>query len=77
MRSTLREQPAPLPEADRHLLADRFVRWVDRLRPTGFLDPDLAVWDRLLDRDDAAWLGHRTDMFRLVVRTTYVGTKAG
>jgi hypothetical protein len=73
-RSTIRERPAPMPEADRHQLADRFVRWVDRIRPTGFLDAaDLAVWDRLLDPDDPAWLGHRTDVFRLTVRSVHLG----
>lgn len=77
-RTTLREQPAPLAEADRRQLADRFVRWVDRLRPTGLLDPDdLASWDRLLDPDDPAWLGHRTDLFRLSARSVHLGIRAG
>jgi SAM-dependent methyltransferase len=75
-RTTLREQPAPLGEPDRELLVDRFARWVDRLRPTGLLDPDdLATWDRLLDPADLAWLGHRTDLFRLSARSVHLGSK--
>lgn len=75
-RTTLREQPAPLAEPDRQQLADRFTRWVDRLRPTGLVEPaDLATWDRLLDPADPAWLGHRTDLFRLTARSVHLGTR--
>lgn len=74
--STLRERPAPLPEPERGKVADRLTHWVDRLRPTGFLDAaDLAAWDRLLDPADPAWLGHRTDLFRLEVRSVHLGTR--
>jgi SAM-dependent methyltransferase len=77
-RSTLRERPAPLPEARRREIADRFARWVDRLRPTGLLDAaDLATWDRLLDPDDLAWLGHRGDLFELRARSVHLGVKPG
>jgi SAM-dependent methyltransferase len=77
MRTMLRERPAPLPDPDRRQLADRFARWVDRLRPTGLLDPaDLAAWDRLLDPADPAWLGHRTDLHRLTARSVFTGTRA-
>jgi SAM-dependent methyltransferase len=76
-RTVLRESPAPLPEPERHRVADRFGHWVDRMRPTGLLDPaDLAAWDRLLDPDDPAWLGSRTDVFRLEARSVHVGTRA-
>jgi SAM-dependent methyltransferase len=76
-RTTLREWPAPMPEPDRHRLADRFVRWVDRLRPTGFLaQADLAAWDWLLDPDDPAWLGHRTDIYRLEARSVHRGVRS-
>lgn len=75
-RTTLREQSAPLAEPDRQQLADRFTQWVDRLRPTGLIDPaDLATWDRLLDSADRAWLGQRTDLFRLTARSVHVGTR--
>jgi SAM-dependent methyltransferase len=75
-RTTLREHPAPLPEPDRRQLAERFARWIDRLRPTGFLDPaDLAAWDRLLDPDDPAWLGRRTDVLRLDARSVHLGVR--
>lgn len=77
-RSTLREWPAPMPEPERQRLADRFARWIDRLRPTGFLGADdLAAWDRLLDPDDPAWLGRRTDVFRLEARSVHLGTRPG
>lgn len=75
-RTTLRESPAPLDEADRRQLVDRLARWVGELRPTGLLDPDdLAAWDRLLDPDDPAWLGHRDDVFRLTARSVHLGTR--
>lgn len=75
-RTTLREQPAPLAEPDRVQVAERFGRWVDRVRPTGLLDDaDLAAWDRLLDPDDPAWLGGRTDLFRLSARSVHLGTR--
>jgi SAM-dependent methyltransferase len=77
-RTTLREQPAPLSESDRQRVAERFGRWVDRVRPTGLLDPaDLAAWDRLRDPEDPAWLGHRTDLFRLTARSVHLGARAG
>ncbi|HEY8471705.1 MAG TPA: methyltransferase [Natronosporangium sp.] len=77
-RTTLRESPAPLPEPERHRLAERFTRWVGRLRGTGLLsDADLAAWDRLLDPADPAWLGRRTDVFRLSARSIHLGTKRG
>lgn len=75
-RSTLRESPTPLPAADRELVLDRLGHMVDKLRPTGLLAPeDLAVWTRLLDPDDPAWLGHRGDLQRLDVRSLHLGTK--
>lgn len=77
-RTSLREQPAPLGEADRRRLAHRFGHWVDRLRPTGLIDPaDLAAWDRLLAPDDAVWLGHRTDLFQLSARSVHLGERRG
>jgi SAM-dependent methyltransferase len=75
-RTVLREMPAPLPEPERQRLAERFTRWVDRLRPTGLIDQaDLAAWDRLLDPSGAAWLGHRTDTFRLEARSVHLGVR--
>jgi SAM-dependent methyltransferase len=77
-RTALREWPAPMPEPERHRLAERFVRWIDRLRPTGFLSgEDLATWDRLLDPGGADWLGHRTDVFRLEARSVHLGVRPG
>lgn len=75
-RTFLREVPSPLGTRDVQRVTDRFTRWVDRLRPTGFLDPaDLAVWDRLLDPSDSAWLGHRTDLFWLDARSVHLGVR--
>jgi SAM-dependent methyltransferase len=77
-RTGLRERSTPLSDHDRRELVDRFVRWVDRVRPTGFLDrADLAAWDRLLDPDDPAWLGHRSDLFRLDARSVHLGVRPG
>jgi len=76
-RTTLREQPAPLPAADRAQVAERLARWVDRLRPTELLSPaDLAAWDELLDPDDPAWLGHREDLYRLDARSVHLGIRS-
>ena len=73
-RTFLRERPNPLGLRDIEHVIDRFTRWVDRLRPTGYLEPaDLQAWDRLLDPADPAWLGHRSDLFSLVARSVHVG----
>jgi SAM-dependent methyltransferase len=75
-RTLLREHPAPLGERDMQHLTDRFGRWVDRVRPTGLLDPDdLAAWDRLLDPADPAWLGRRTDVFSLDARSVHLAER--
>lgn len=74
-RSVLIERPPPLVGDDLVRVADRFRHWVDRLREHDLLAAgDLAAWDRLLDPDDSAWLGHRDDIFELTVRTINVGT---
>lgn len=75
-RTFLRERPSPLETRDIERVIDRFTRWVDRLRPTGYLKPaDLEAWDRLLDPADPAWLGHRSDLFSLVARSVHVGER--
>jgi SAM-dependent methyltransferase len=74
-RSTLQEQPT-LPEPARGRIVERFERWVDRLREADLLDAaDLATWQRLLDSRDAAWLGHRTDLYVLRARSVHLGTR--
>ncbi|KAB1915641.1 methyltransferase [Micromonospora sp. AMSO31t] len=75
-RTTLDEQPPPLPDsARRAVLADLHGR-VDRLRPTGLISAaDLDAWDRLLDPGDGQWLGHRADLFRLGARSVHVGVR--
>ena len=73
-RTLLTERPSPLSERDMQRVTDRFTRWVDRVRPTGFLDADdLATWDRLLDPADPAWLGTRSDVFSLNARSVHIG----
>ena len=75
-RTFLRERPSPLRARDIERVIDRFTRWVDRLRPTGYLAPaDLEAWDRLLDPADPAWLGHRSDLFSLDARSVHVGER--
>jgi SAM-dependent methyltransferase len=36
---------------------------------------DLAAWQRLLDPDDPAWLGHRGDLHHLEARSVHVGRR--
>jgi SAM-dependent methyltransferase len=73
-RTLLVERPAPLSGDDRARVVDRLGRWVDRLRPTGFIGAaDLATWDRLLDPDDPHWLGNRDDLTDLSARSIHVG----
>lgn len=74
-RTTLLERPVPLSDADRERVIDRLAHRVEWLRPAGLLDPaDEAVWDRLLDPDDPAWLGHRADLYWLEARSIHLGT---
>jgi SAM-dependent methyltransferase len=73
-RSWLLDRPAPLSAADRNAVLDRlanWVEWADR-----WLDPDdRASWQRLLDREDPAWLGHRDDLFMLAAETVHYGRR--
>jgi SAM-dependent methyltransferase len=74
-RSTLIEHAAPLGGADRDELLTGLGHRVDRVRSAGLVpDADLAVWERLLDPADAAWLGRRSDLFTLDVRSVHLGT---
>ncbi|MFW6204217.1 MAG: class I SAM-dependent methyltransferase [Actinomycetota bacterium] len=74
-RSTLMERPPPLRPDDTRFVIDRLTHWVDRLREFDLLDPDdAAAWNRLLDADDPAWLGHRDDIFVLEARSVHTGT---
>ena len=75
-RTFLRERPNPLGTRDMERVIDRFTRWVDRIRPTGYLDPaDLQTWEQLLDPADPAWLGHRSDLFSLDARSVHIGER--
>lgn len=74
-RSTLIERPPPLDPEDVRFVTDRLTHWVERMREFDLLDPaDVAAWDRLLDSDDLAWLGHRDDVFVLEARSVHTGT---
>jgi SAM-dependent methyltransferase len=71
------EAPTPLRPDDRQRVIDEFGQRVDRLRSTGLVtEDDLAAWDRLLDEDDQAWLGHRDDLQRLTARSVHIGHAA-
>jgi SAM-dependent methyltransferase len=71
-RSTLLEHPVPLP--DPALALDPLTWRVGRLRAAGLLPAaDEAAWDRLLDPDDPAYLGRRTDLYRLEARSVHIG----
>ncbi|MFV2112960.1 class I SAM-dependent methyltransferase [Micromonospora sp. LOL_025] len=75
-RTTLAEQPAPLPDTTRRTVVKTLAGRVGRLRPTGLLTAaDLDAWDRLLDPADEAWLGHRDDLFRLSARSVHLGLR--
>jgi SAM-dependent methyltransferase len=75
-RSWLQETPTPLSTQDRDRVVHELAHKVQRLRPTGLVEPeDLSAWDRLLDESDPAWLGNREDLYRLTARSVHVGTK--
>ena len=75
-RTTLLERPVPLSDADRSRVVDGLAYRVDRLRPTGLLDPaDVTTWDRLLDPADPAHLGRRDDLHSLDARSVHLGTR--
>jgi SAM-dependent methyltransferase len=75
-RTTLFESAPPLDPRQRQRVVDGLAHRVNRLRPSGLLDPaDLATWDALLDPDRPEWLGHRTDLFRLSARSVHVGVR--
>jgi SAM-dependent methyltransferase len=70
------DRPAPLVPADRAAVAQRLRRHVDWLAGTDLLDDaDLAAWERLLDPEGPDWLGNRTDIFHLEVRSVHVATR--
>lgn len=74
-RSTLLERPVPLSPEDRARVVEKLAHRVDWLRPAGLLDAeDLAIWDRLLDPDDAAYLARRGDLQYVEARTVHTGT---
>jgi hypothetical protein len=63
IRTTLGEQPPPLPDIARRAVLGALARRVGRLRPTGLLTAaDLDAWGRLLDPADEKWLGHHDDL---------------
>lgn len=74
--SMLIERPGPLTGDDRTRAVTGLVEQVDRLHPTGLLDPgDLAAWDRLLDPTGPDFLGHRDDLCSLAARTVHTGER--
>ncbi|WP_243710412.1 hypothetical protein [Micromonospora sp. KC213] len=75
-RTTLNEQPPPLPDITRRAVLDALARRVAWLRPSGLLTAtDLDAWDRLLDPADEQWLGHRDDLHPLSARSVHIGVR--
>lgn len=71
-RSWLLDRPAPLSPADRDTMLERLAGRVERA--DRWLDADdRAAWQRLLDPDDPAWLGHRGDLAVVAVETVHLG----
>lgn len=75
-RTTILEPAVPLDPEQARRVVDGLAHRVDRLRPSGLLDPDdVAAWDALLDPDSPHWLGHRTDLHQLSARSVHVGVR--
>lgn len=75
-RSFLLELPPPLPTSAVAYVVDRLRALIEQPQRRALLDPeDAATVAALIDRDDPAYVGHRDDVFLLVARTVYVGTK--
>ncbi|RIQ32546.1 class I SAM-dependent methyltransferase [Jiangella rhizosphaerae] len=71
------ERPVPLCEADLRSVLLSLRHRVDRAYADGELrQADKAAWDRLLDPDDAAWLGRRDDVYSLSARSVHIGHRA-
>ncbi|MCX4471363.1 methyltransferase domain-containing protein [Micromonospora sp. NBC_01655] len=75
-RTTLDEQPPPLPDIVRRAVLEAPAGRVGRMRTTGLLTAtDLDAWNRLLDPTDERWLGDRDDLFRLSARSVHLGVR--
>jgi len=73
-RNILVDKPAPLEGADLDFVIGKFAKQLGWARE--FLDADdIAAWERLLDPDDTAWLGHRDDLFYLAAASIHIGEK--
>ncbi|NNH73140.1 methyltransferase domain-containing protein [Nocardia uniformis] len=66
--------PAPLSDEVRAVVLAELMARVRRAGPFLTSD-DAAVWARLLDPDDEAWLGRRGDLTLLTARTGWRGRK--
>jgi SAM-dependent methyltransferase len=76
-RTTVLESTVPLDAYELQRVIDGLAHRVDRLRPSGLLEPDdLAAWDTVLDPNGPAWLGHRTDLYRLSARSVHLGLRS-
>jgi SAM-dependent methyltransferase len=75
-QSALLERPVPLAGEDVERVVAKLTHRVDWLRPADLLSTeDLAAWDRLLDPSDGAYLGRRSDLSWLEVRTVHTGRR--
>jgi hypothetical protein len=75
-RTFLTEVPAPLPAEAREVVVHALSAQVERLADTELLDEsDRDAWRRLLDPDDADWVGGRDDTYVLRARSVYLGRR--
>ncbi|HEY8527708.1 MAG TPA: class I SAM-dependent methyltransferase [Acidimicrobiales bacterium] len=72
-RSFLAEATPPLDDVGRRIVEQHLTAARDELGDRLDAD-DRATLDRLLDADDPAWVGRRTDLVVTAVRTVHVGT---
>jgi len=75
-RTTVLERPLPLSDDDRAEVLRALSMRVEQNVEAGTLsDDDVAVWLRLLDPADDAWLGGRTDLGSLRAQSVHVGVR--
>ena len=73
-RSWLLDLPAPLAATELAAVLHRLAGFVQRAADW-LSEADRAAWRRLLDPDDAAWLGRRDDLCLLAVETVHLGRR--
>lgn len=75
-RTFLTEVAAPLPAEAREVVVHALTAQVERLDDTELLDEsDRDAWRRLLDPDDADWVGARDDTYVLRARSIHTAQR--